>query len=58
METKLTLTAKEAAALLGVSLPTLYSLARSDGFPSFRINKKVMISRVHLERWIADQAGA
>ena len=37
MTDKLTLTAKEAAALLGVSLPTLYSLAHSDGFPATRI---------------------
>ena len=58
MDKKLTLTAKEAAAMLGVSMPTLYALARSDGFPSLHIGKKILISRDGLEHWIMQQAEA
>lgn len=57
METteKMTLSVTEAAELLGVSRPTVYQLIRSDGFPSFKIGTRTLISRVGLARWIEQQ---
>ena len=53
---KLTLTVAEAAELLGVSLPTAYELAHSEGFPTLRIGRKLLISRVGLESWVDRRA--
>lgn len=53
---KLTLTVAEAAELLGVSLPTAYELAHSEGFPTLRIGRKLLISRVGLELWVDRRA--
>lgn len=53
---KLTLTVTEAAALLGISKPTLYQIIYSEGFPSFRIGRRTVISRAGLERWVQEQA--
>ena len=55
--TKLTLTVAEAATIIGVSLPTAYTLVHSAGFPAFTIGRKLLISRQGLEKWIAQQAG-
>lgn len=46
----------EIAALLGVSLPTAYEIARSEGFPSFSVGKRVLTARSAFERWLADDA--
>lgn len=54
---KLTLTVKEAAALLGVSLPTAYALAHSEGFPSLTVGRKLLVSRDGLCRWIDQKVG-
>ena len=53
---KLTLTVAEAAELLGVSLPTAYELAHTEGFPTLRIGRKLLISRVGLELWVDRRA--
>lgn len=53
---RLTLTVAEAAELLGVSLPTAYELAHSEGFPTLRIGRKLLISRVGLELWVDRRA--
>lgn len=53
---KLGLTVTEAAALLGVSRPTVYELINRDDFPSFRIGTRRVISRAGLERWVEAQA--
>jgi len=53
---KLTLTVAEAAELLGVSLPTAYELAHTEGFPVLRIGRKLLISRVGLELWVDRRA--
>lgn len=59
METneRLTLTPAEAAALLGVSLPTFYQLCRREGFPSIRVGRKILISKTGLQRWLEQQTG-
>ena len=53
---KLGLSVTEAAALLGVSRPTVYELINRDDFPSFRIGTRRVISRAGLERWVEAQA--
>ena len=53
---RITLTVAEAAELLGVSLPTAYELAHSEGFPTLRIGRKLLISRVGLESWVDRRA--
>lgn len=53
---KLALSVTEAAALLGVSRPTVYELLNRDDFPSFRIGSRRVISRAGLERWVEAQA--
>ena len=58
METsdKGTFTIRQGADFLQVSLPTMYSLANSDGFPSLRIGKKILIPIEALKQWVTEQA--
>ena len=53
----LTVSVTEAAKLLGVSRPTMYTIIRREDFPSFRVGGRRLISRAGLERWIAEQMG-
>ncbi len=58
MVDKLAYSAAEVAALLGVSRPTVYALARRDNFPSFHVgDRRLLISAEGLRRWVAEQAG-
>lgn len=50
------LSVTQAAALLGVSRPTVYQLMNRADFPSFRIGARRLISRAGLERWVQEQA--
>jgi len=54
---KITLTAKEAAAALCVSMPTFYQLAATDGFPMIRVGKKILVSTSGLQRWLEANHG-
>ena len=54
---RLTLTMKEAAALLGVSLPVMYETAHRADFPLLQFGRKMLVSRSALERWIENHAG-
>lgn len=47
--------AKEAAAMLNVSMPTFYQLAHSEGFPSIRVGKRILINVEGLRRWADEQ---
>ena len=53
---KLTYSIAEAAEVLGISRSRMYELARSTGFPSFTIGKRMLISREGLGNWVAAQA--
>ena len=55
---KLTLSRREAAALMGVSLPVIDQLVHRESFPAFRVGSRVLISRDGLARWVLEQAGA
>lgn len=54
----LAVSAAEAARLLGVSRPTVYTLLNQDGFPSFRVGNRVLISVSGLQAWVDRQAKA
>ena len=45
----------QAAALLGVSRPTMYALARSEGFPAVKIGGRVLVSVDGLREWMSRQ---
>lgn len=53
---KLTLSVPKAAKVIGVSAPTMYQLARSEGFPSIIVGKRILASKKGLERWVEEQA--
>lgn len=54
---KLTCSIPEAAELLGISKSKMYPLARSEGFPTVKVGKRMVVSRRGLERWVAAQSG-
>ena len=56
ISTKMALNFTEAAELLGVSRPTMYQIAHSEGFPTVRVGRRVLIPRAGLERWLEAQA--
>lgn len=55
---KLALSAAEAAALIGVSRPSVYLLCKREDFPSFYVGGRLLISRRGLEAWVEQQAKA
>lgn len=48
----------EAARLMGVSRPTLYTLLNRDDFPSFRVGNRILVSVSGLKDWIDKQTTA
>ena len=56
MNEKIALSVSEAADLLGVSRPTVYTLIHRDDFPAFKIGRRTVISRSGLEEWVQSQA--
>ena len=53
---KLVLSVPEAAKLLGISAPLAYALAKSEGFPTIVVGKRLLVSAKGLERWIEKQS--
>jgi len=49
---KITLTVKEVADLLGVSLTTVYSMARMSEIPHARVRGKILFHRPTVETWL------
>ena len=54
---KATMTAKELQEYMNIGRVKAYELCNSEGFPSFRIGRKVLISREGLNRWMKEQEG-
>ena len=52
MENKMTMTVSELSKYLGIGRATAYELVNSEGFPSFRIGKKILINVDALKDWI------
>ena len=46
------LTVDEFQKLWGISRPKAYELVNSEGFPSLRVGRKILIPRNQLEIWI------
>lgn len=53
---KLALSVTEAAALLGISRPTVYTLIHRADFPAFKLGKRTLISRAGLAAWVEKQS--
>lgn len=53
---KLTLTIPEAAEAIGVSRSHMYILAKSKGFPTIQVGRRLLVSIKGLERWVEEQA--
>ncbi len=45
----------KAAEMLGVSRPTLYALIHTDGFPSFKVGSRTLVSTEGLAEWVRRQ---
>ena len=52
---RLTLTVRQFASQMQVSMPTAYVMVNQPGFPAFKAGKKILISRTALEKWIDEQ---
>ena len=53
---KLVLSVAEAAEIVGISDRYMYSLVKTEGFPTIQIGKRLLVSRPGLERWLEAQA--
>lgn len=53
---KLTLSIPETAGIIGISSSKMYELARTEGFPTIQVGKRLLISDKGLERWVDKQA--
>ena len=49
---KLAYNAKEAAATLGISLPTFYELSNRADFPCVRIGRRIIVPVDSLRAWL------
>lgn len=52
--TKKNLTVKELMEYMGVSRATAYELVNSEGFPAFKIGKKILVNVDLLKEWIRE----
>lgn len=52
----LSVSVSEAARLLGVSRPTMYTLIDRPDFPAFRIGCRTLVSVDGLREWVKTQA--
>lgn len=57
MDNKLCITVEEMGKRLGISRITAYELSRSEGFPTLRLGRRVLISVKGLEGWLDRQIG-
>jgi excisionase family DNA binding protein len=58
LKEKLALSPREAAAVIGCGMNTIYSLIHADGFPALWLSpRKVVVPRDRLEMWIDERAG-
>lgn len=53
---KVTLTVKDMADWLGISMPKAYELVRTPGFPALHVGRKVLINKDLLIGWMAEQS--
>lgn len=53
MENRKNINVKGLCDYLGIGRATAYELVNSEGFPSFRIGKRILINVDALQEWIA-----
>lgn len=53
---KLTFTPKEAAEVIGVSLPVVYELCKNSDFPCIHLGRKILVPRQELSEWLHREA--
>ena len=53
---KKTLSVAEAAKVVGISVRYMYDLVKTEGFPTIRIGRRLLVSTKGLERWLDEQA--
>lgn len=51
------LNAETAAALLGVSISSMYELMHEKGFPVLRVGSRLMIPKDKLQAWVEQNTG-
>ena len=56
-EDPLLLTVSEAAKLLHISRGLAYELVRQERIPFIRLGRRILVPRLGLEAWIAQEAG-
>lgn len=52
--TKMTLSVREAAELIGISKPKMYELIHSNEISSIHVGKKIVIARQALMDWLSE----
>ena len=55
MADKLAYSTAEAAEVLGVSRPVVYQLMKQEGFPSFKVGARTLVSAEGLWAWVQAQ---
>jgi len=53
-EKKIALTVQEAAETISLHPNTVYALIAKGRLPAIRLGRKYLISRIELEKWVAD----
>lgn len=56
MTDRLTYSPAEAAQVLGVSRPTVYTLIKRNDFPCFKVGSRTLVSADGLREWVRQQA--
>lgn len=54
---KNTMSVKELAERMGISLPMAYDLTRREDFPSLRVGARILIPIDAFKDWLAREAG-
>ena len=54
---KATYTVKEAAAVLGISLPRMYEITERSDFPLLRVGRKKLVLKERFLEWMNAQSG-
>lgn len=51
---KMTMTVREMASKMGISLPTAYELVKKPGFPTFHVGTKILIPIEAFKVWLQE----
>ena len=56
-ENRICITVEEMGKQLGISRPTAYQLANSEGFPAVRIGRRLVIPVAAFDKWLTEHTG-